>query len=46
MSQAIQKAAKRLEPEVQTVSLEKVTLRTEADLEAWLTGRRSACWMP
>lgn len=36
MSQAIQKAAKRLEPEVQTVSLEKVTLRTEADLEAWL----------
>jgi len=36
MSQAIQKAAKRLEPEVQTVSLEKVTLRTEAEVEKWM----------
>lgn len=36
MSQAIQRAARRLEPEVQTVTLEKATLRTEEDVDAWL----------
>lgn len=36
VSHAIQRAAKRLEPEVQTVTLERMTLRTETDVDAWL----------
>jgi hypothetical protein len=36
VSQAIQRAAKQLEPKVQTVTLERSTLRTEADVDAWL----------
>ena len=36
LQQAIEQAAKRLEPEVQTIALERVTLRTEADVNAWL----------
>lgn len=40
MSQAIQKAAKRLEPEVQTVTLERATLRTETDVDAWVERQR------
>jgi hypothetical protein len=33
---AIEKAAKLLEPTVQTIALERTTLRTEADVDAWL----------
>jgi hypothetical protein len=36
LQQAIEQAAKRLEPKVQTIALERVTLRTEADVNAWL----------
>jgi hypothetical protein len=36
LQHAIEQAAKRLEPEVQTVSLERTTLRTESDVQAWL----------
>lgn len=36
LQQAIEQAARRLEPQVQTVSLERTTLRTEADVQAWL----------
>jgi len=35
VSQAIQRAAKQLEPEVQTITLERATLRTEADVNQW-----------
>lgn len=36
VSQAIHRAAKLLEPKVQTVTLERSTLRSEADVNAWL----------
>lgn len=36
LQQAIEQAARRLEPQVQTVALERTTLRTEADVQAWL----------
>ena len=36
VSQAIQRAAKRLEPKVQTVTLERATLHTEVEVDAWL----------
>src|SRR5262249_17217464 len=36
LQQAIERAAKRLEPSVQSVSLERTTLRTEAEVQAWL----------
>ena len=36
LQQAIEQAAKRLEPQVQTVALERTTLRNEADVQAWL----------
>lgn len=36
VSQAIQRAAKLLEPKVQTVHVERATLRSEADLNGWL----------
>lgn len=41
MSHAIQRAAKRLEPQVQTVSVERATLRTEADVDAWCERQKS-----
>ena len=36
LQQAIERAAKRLEPQVQIVSLERITLRTEDDVNAWV----------
>lgn len=36
VQQAIERAAKLLEPKVQTISLERSTLRTEQDIDAWL----------
>jgi hypothetical protein len=36
LQQAIERAAQSLEPQVQTVSLQRVTLRTEDDVNAWL----------
>lgn len=36
VNHAIQRAAKYLEPQVQTVSVERTTLRTAADVEVWL----------
>lgn len=35
VSQAIQRAAKRLEPQVQAVTVERATLRTEEDVNGW-----------
>jgi hypothetical protein len=40
VAQAIERAAKLLEPKVQAVALERVTLRSEADLNAWLIRQR------
>lgn len=36
VSQAIQRAAKQIEPKVQTVAIERATLRTETDVEKWI----------
>lgn len=36
LQQAIERAAQRLEPQVQAVALERTTLRTEADVQVWL----------
>ena len=36
LQQAIERAAQRLEPRVQTVSVERITLRTKEDVNAWL----------
>ncbi len=36
VSQAIQRAAKQLEPKVQMVTIERATLRSEADVEKWV----------
>lgn len=38
--QAIERAARILEPKVQPVSIERTTLRTDADLDAWLDRQR------
>lgn len=40
VAQAIERAARRLEPKVQAVAIERVTLRTEAELDAWLIRQR------
>ncbi|MFH0980860.1 MAG: BREX system P-loop protein BrxC, partial [Planctomycetota bacterium] len=40
VSRAIQRAAKLLEPKVQTVTLERSTLRTAADVDAWLARQK------
>ncbi len=40
-SQAIERAAKILEPKVQTVTLDRVTLRTEEDVVAWVEKQKS-----
>jgi len=36
VSQAIQRAAKRLEPEVQLIHVERTTVKTAADVHVWL----------
>lgn len=41
VQQAIERAAKLLEPKVQTVTLERSTLRTEQDVDAWLGRQKS-----
>jgi hypothetical protein len=41
VAQAIERAAKLLEPAVQTVPLDRVTLHTEDDVEAWLGRQRT-----
>jgi hypothetical protein len=38
---AIEQAAKRVEPKVQTIALERVTLVTEADVQAWCERTRT-----
>ncbi len=40
VQRAIEMAARLLEPKVQTVSVERATLRSEADVEAWLERQR------
>jgi hypothetical protein len=40
VSQAIERAAKLLEPETRTVTLESATLRTPSDVDAWLGRQR------
>ncbi len=42
VSQAIERAARLLEPRVQTVALDRETLHTEAEVDAWLGKARSA----
>jgi hypothetical protein len=41
VQQAIERAAKLLEPKVQTVSLERSTLRSELEVDAWLGRQKS-----
>ena len=41
VQQAIERAAKLLEPKVQTVSLERSTLRSEQEVDAWLGRQKS-----
>lgn len=41
VQQAIERAAKLLEPKVQTVTLERSTLHTEQDIDAWLGRQKS-----
>ena len=38
--QAIERAARKLEPKVQSVAIERATLRTTGDLDAWLDRQR------
>jgi hypothetical protein len=40
VTQAIERAARVLEPKVQAVALERATLRSEPELDAWLTRQR------
>jgi hypothetical protein len=40
VSQALQRAAKKLEPEVQTVRIDRATLRTPDEVEAWLAKQK------
>jgi hypothetical protein len=37
---AVERAARLLEPKVQPIAIERITLRTEADLDAWLDRQR------
>ena len=39
-TQAIERAARMLEPKVQAIALERATLRSEPELDAWLTRQR------
>jgi hypothetical protein len=41
VQQAIERAAKLLEPKVQTVTLERSTLRSEEEVDAWLTRQKT-----
>ncbi len=41
VAKALQQAAQLLEPRVQFVALERAVLRTETDIDAWLTRQRS-----
>ena len=41
VQQAIERAAKLLEPKVQTVTLERSTLRSEQEIDAWLNRQKS-----
>jgi hypothetical protein len=41
VQQAIERAAKLLEPKVQTVSVERSTLRSEQEVDAWLGRQKS-----
>lgn len=41
VAQAIGRAAKLLEPHVQSIALERATLKTSSDLEAWLDRQRT-----
>jgi len=41
VQQAIERAAKLLEPKVQTVTLERSTLRSEQEIDAWLDRQKS-----
>jgi hypothetical protein len=41
VQQAIERAAKLLEPKVQTVTLERSTLRSEEEVDAWLMRQKS-----
>ena len=41
MQQAIERAAKLLEPKVQTITLERNTLRSEQELDAWLERQKT-----
>jgi hypothetical protein len=40
VAQAIERAAKLLEPETRTIALESATLRTPGDVDAWLARQR------
>jgi hypothetical protein len=40
VSQALQRVAKKLEPKVQTVRVDRATLRTAADVDAWLAKQK------
>jgi len=42
VAQAIERAAKLLEPQTRTVTLESATLRTPSDVDAWLARQRDA----
>jgi hypothetical protein len=41
LQQAIEQAARRIEPKIQPFSLERATLRSEADVNAWLDRTRA-----
>lgn len=42
VQQAIERAARSLEPKVQTITLERTILRSEQEVDAWLARQRSA----
>ena len=41
VANALNKAAKLLEPKVQFVPVEKIVLRSESDVDNWLAGQRT-----
>lgn len=41
VSQALERAAKLLEPKVQSVAVERATLKSEAEVDAWLNRQRT-----
>jgi hypothetical protein len=41
VNHAIERAARHLEPKVQTVTLERSTLRDAADVEAWIDRQKA-----